>query len=54
MRKIPLRHCARHRGPGVGITIPNPDGLPADEHPFVRDLVRDLGAAGIPLRSVVA
>lgn len=36
------------------ITIPNPDGLPADEHPFVRDLVRDLGTAGIPLRSVVA
>ncbi|GGO02574.1 hypothetical protein GCM10010116_04980 [Microbispora rosea subsp. aerata] len=36
------------------ITIPNPDGLSADEHPFVRDLVRDLGAAGIPLRSVVA
>ena len=36
------------------VTIPNPDGLPADEHPFVRDLVRDLGAAGIPLRSVVA
>ncbi|MFF5245056.1 M14 family zinc carboxypeptidase [Streptosporangium sp. NPDC000095] len=36
------------------ITIPNPDGLTADEHPYVRDLIRDLDGAGIPLRSVVA
>ncbi|MEV0968616.1 M14 family zinc carboxypeptidase [Microtetraspora glauca] len=35
------------------ITIPNPEGLAADEHPFLRDLVRDLNGAGIPLRSVV-
>ncbi|GLW22326.1 M14 family zinc carboxypeptidase [Microbispora triticiradicis] len=41
-------------GDSAYVTIPNPDGLAADEHPFVRDLVRDLGAAGIPLRSVVA
>ncbi|GIH26247.1 peptidase M14 [Acrocarpospora phusangensis] len=36
------------------LTIPNPEGLPADEHPYVRDLVNDLNVAGIPLRSVVA
>ncbi|WP_424534488.1 M14 family zinc carboxypeptidase [Sphaerisporangium viridialbum] len=35
------------------ITIPNPEGLAADEHPFLRDLVHDLNTAGIPLRSVV-
>jgi hypothetical protein len=35
------------------LTIPNPDGLPFDEHPFLRDLVADLRGAGIPLRSVV-
>ncbi|MFY1673087.1 M14 family zinc carboxypeptidase [Plantactinospora sp. WMMB334] len=35
-------------------TIPNRDGLAADEHPFLRALIRDLRAAGIPLRSVVA
>jgi hypothetical protein len=34
------------------LTIPNPDGLAFDEHPFLRDLVGDLRAAGIPLRSV--
>ncbi|WP_214109959.1 M14 family zinc carboxypeptidase [Acrocarpospora catenulata] len=36
------------------LTIPNPEGLTADEHPYVRDLVRALNDAGIPLRSVVA
>ncbi|MBB4741199.1 hypothetical protein BJY16_004658 [Actinoplanes octamycinicus] len=35
------------------LTIPNPDGLQPDEHPFLRDLVTDLKAAGIPLRAVV-
>ncbi|WP_218001689.1 M14 family zinc carboxypeptidase [Microtetraspora malaysiensis] len=35
------------------ITIPNPEGLAADEHPFLRDMVHDLNGAGIPLRSVV-
>jgi hypothetical protein len=35
------------------IVIPNPDGLHADEHPFLRDLVRDLEDAKVPLRSVV-
>ncbi|WP_218004788.1 M14 family zinc carboxypeptidase [Microtetraspora niveoalba] len=35
------------------VTIPNPEGLAADEHPFLRDMVRELNAAGIPLRSVV-
>jgi hypothetical protein len=35
------------------IRIANPDGLSADEHPFLRDLVRALRAAGIPLRAVV-
>ncbi|GAA1851674.1 hypothetical protein GCM10009687_17730 [Asanoa iriomotensis] len=35
------------------LTIPNPDGLTADEHPYLRDLVSDLRAAGIPLKSVV-
>jgi hypothetical protein len=35
------------------IVIPNPDGLQVDEHPFLGDLVRNLRAAGIPLRSVV-
>ncbi|MEV0715498.1 M14 family zinc carboxypeptidase [Asanoa sp. NPDC050611] len=33
--------------------IPNPEGLQADEHPYLRDLVSDLRAAGIPLKSVV-
>jgi hypothetical protein len=33
--------------------IPNPDGLQADEHPFLRDLVSDLRARQIPLRSVI-
>ena len=32
---------------------PNPEGLAADEHPYLRDLVSDLRAAGIPLKSVV-
>ncbi|MEV4755892.1 M14 family zinc carboxypeptidase [Micromonospora sp. NPDC049559] len=36
------------------LTIPNPQGLSADEHPFLGDLVRALRAAGIPLRSLVA
>jgi hypothetical protein len=36
------------------ITIPNPRGLSADEHPFLRDMVRDLHDTGIPLRSLVA
>ena len=35
------------------LTIPNPAGLHADEHPFLGDLVRSLRAAAIPLRSVV-
>ncbi|MGN6751931.1 MAG: M14 family zinc carboxypeptidase [Intrasporangium sp.] len=35
------------------IVIPNPDGLQVDEHPFLRDLVRDLDGARITLRSVV-
>ncbi|MFI9526155.1 M14 family zinc carboxypeptidase [Micromonospora rosaria] len=35
------------------LTIPNPQGLQADEHPFLGDLVRTLKADGIPLRSVV-
>jgi hypothetical protein len=35
------------------LTIPNPAGLQFDEHPFLRDLVSDLRAARIPLRSVV-
>ena len=34
-------------------TIPNPEGLAADEHPFLRDLVSELQRTGIPLRSVV-
>ena len=40
-------------GDSAYLTIPNPDGLPFDEHPFLRNLVADLRAAGIPLRSVV-
>ncbi|MEE6257597.1 M14 family zinc carboxypeptidase [Plantactinospora sonchi] len=36
------------------LTIPNPDGLSADEHPFLRDLVRELRTAEIPLRSLTA
>ncbi|GAA3747532.1 M14 family metallopeptidase [Plantactinospora mayteni] len=35
------------------LTIPNPEGLTSDEHPFLRELVREIRAAGIPLRSVV-
>jgi hypothetical protein len=35
------------------LVIPNPDGLQADEHPFLGDLVRALRDARIPLRSVV-
>jgi hypothetical protein len=41
-------------GGSAYITIPNPQGLAADEHPFLRDLVRDLHGAGISLRSLVA
>jgi hypothetical protein len=40
-------------GGSAYLTIPNPDGLSFDEHPFLRNLVSDLRAAGIPLRSVV-
>jgi hypothetical protein len=35
------------------LTIPNPRGLQFDEHPFLRDVVSDLRAARIPLRTVV-
>ncbi|MFU8871626.1 M14 family zinc carboxypeptidase [Micromonospora sp. SL4-19] len=35
------------------LVIPNPDGLQADEHPFLRDMVQALRDAQIPLRSVV-
>nr|WP_218007943.1 M14 family zinc carboxypeptidase [Herbidospora sakaeratensis] len=35
------------------LTIPNPEGLDIHEHPFLRDLVNELNATGIPLRSVV-
>jgi hypothetical protein len=41
-------------GGSAYITIPNPRGLSADEHPFLRDMVHDLHASGIPLRSLVA
>jgi hypothetical protein len=41
-------------GDSAYITIPNPGGLSADEHPFLRDMVRDLHDTGIPLRSLVA
>jgi len=40
-------------GDSAYLTIPNPGGLPFDEHPFLRDLVAELRAAQIPLRSVV-
>ncbi|GIM88958.1 M14 family zinc carboxypeptidase [Paractinoplanes toevensis] len=40
-------------GDSAYLTIPNPDGLKFDEHPYLRDLVADLRTAGIPLRSVV-
>ncbi|GAA2580829.1 hypothetical protein GCM10010435_67750 [Winogradskya consettensis] len=40
-------------GGSAYLTIPNPAGLPFDEHPFLRNLIADLRAAGIPLRSVV-
>ncbi len=40
-------------GDSAYLTIPNPDGLQPDEHPYLRDLIADLKAAGIPLRSVV-
>ncbi|WP_433287654.1 M14 family zinc carboxypeptidase [Micromonospora sp. CA-244673] len=35
------------------LVIPNPAGLQADEHPFLRDLVGALREAQIPLRSLV-
>ena len=41
-------------GGSAYVTIPNPEGLSADEHPFLRDMVRALHDAGIPLRSIVA
>ena len=40
-------------GDSAYLTIPNPAGLQFDEHPFLADLVGDLRAAGIPLRSMV-
>ncbi|GLW35870.1 M14 family zinc carboxypeptidase [Actinoplanes regularis] len=40
-------------GDSAYLTIPNPDGLEFEEHPFLRNLINDLRAAGIPLRSVV-
>ncbi|WP_433367859.1 M14 family zinc carboxypeptidase [Actinoplanes sp. CA-142083] len=40
-------------GDSAYLTIPNPEGLQFDEHPFLRDLVGDLQAAAIPLRSIV-
>jgi len=40
-------------GGSAVLTIPNPEGLQADEHPYLRDLVSDLRAAGISLQSVV-
>ncbi|MDG4826197.1 M14 family zinc carboxypeptidase [Asanoa sp. WMMD1127] len=40
-------------GGSASVLIPNPEGRLADEHPYLRDLVSDLRAAGIPLRSVV-
>ncbi|MCW3841370.1 M14 family zinc carboxypeptidase [Micromonospora yasonensis] len=36
------------------LVIPNRDGLQADEHPYLRDLVNALRDAQIPLRSLVA
>jgi hypothetical protein len=41
-------------GGSAYVTIPNPGGLSADEHPFLRDMVRALHDTGIPLRSLVA
>jgi hypothetical protein len=35
------------------LVIPNPDGLQADEHPFLGDLVRELRSAGISVRSLI-
>jgi hypothetical protein len=40
-------------GDSAYLTIPNPLGWQFDEHPYLRDLVSDVRAAGIPLRSVV-
>lgn len=40
-------------GDSAYLTIPNPRGYQFDEHPFLSDLVGDLQAARIPLRSVV-
>ncbi|MFC6019420.1 M14 family zinc carboxypeptidase [Plantactinospora solaniradicis] len=57
-RAIVTRHTADARtataNDSAYLTIPNPQGLSSDEHPFLRDLVREIRAAGIPLRSVVA
>ncbi|WP_221640153.1 M14 family zinc carboxypeptidase [Actinoallomurus bryophytorum] len=41
-------------GDSAYITIPNPGGLSAHEHPFLRDMVRALHDTGVPLRSLVA
>jgi hypothetical protein len=55
-RRLVERHTTAATASTAGdsgyLTIPNPDGLAFDEHPFLRDLVGDLRAAGIPLRSV--
>ncbi|GAA2847542.1 peptidase M14 [Actinoplanes cyaneus] len=40
-------------GDSAYLTIPNPDGVQPDEHPYLRDLVAALKADRIPLRSVV-
>jgi Zinc carboxypeptidase len=40
-------------GDSAYLTIPNPDGVQPDEHPYLRDLVAALRADRIPLRSVV-
>jgi len=40
-------------GGSAYLLIPNPEGLLADEHPYLRELVRTLRAEGVPLRSVV-
>ncbi|WP_301485258.1 M14 family zinc carboxypeptidase [Intrasporangium sp.] len=51
-RYTPTARTATSAGSAY-LVIPNPDGLHVDEHPFLRDLVRDLRNADIALRSVV-
>ncbi|MBP2702329.1 hypothetical protein JOL79_00780 [Microbispora sp. RL4-1S] len=57
-RAVVARHTGDAQVASAGgsayLTIPNPEGLAADEHPYLRDLVAELRAAGIPLRSLVA